>query len=225
MIFHFVYKTTHINGRYYIGRHSTDNMDDGYLGSGVWVQGIKDKLSLNRKIICFVDNLDNLMLLEEEHILKWFDDELCMNIYPTSRGATSEIAKQNIEKRIENKTHPWQNTNNNSIRVSCLACKREINWPVYSYIHGEYCKSLIPKPIEVKLPGQGFKAGHASRAGRIGGIAGGEYAKTNKTGIHSLSKEKNMIRIFNIQIVQAVRSGKASLIENKKVTEWPSLRG
>lgn len=43
---------------------------------------------------------------------------------------------------------------------------------VYEYIHQKY-----------KI---GFKAGHASRAGKLGGIKGGAYAKSNKTGIHNL---------------------------------------
>lgn len=33
--YHFIYKTTNLlNGKYYYGMHSTDNLDDGYYGSG-----------------------------------------------------------------------------------------------------------------------------------------------------------------------------------------------
>jgi len=67
---HIIYKTTNkVNGRYYIGRHSTDNLNDGYLGSG---QGIKNainkygKENFTREIIATAETTDDLWELEKE---------------------------------------------------------------------------------------------------------------------------------------------------------------
>ena len=39
-----VYKTTNtINGKYYIGAHRTDNLNDGYVGSGVGLKRAIEK--------------------------------------------------------------------------------------------------------------------------------------------------------------------------------------
>lgn len=110
----FIYKTTHINGKYYIGRHQTDNLDDGYLGSGTWVKSIKDKTTLSREIIVEATSFDELCSLEEHHISIHYADPRCMNFKTASVGFTHEDA---IE-RVINGTHHFLGENNPSrIRV------------------------------------------------------------------------------------------------------------
>jgi len=57
--FNFVYKTTNlINEKIYIGVHSTDNLDDGYLGSGnriIWAISKYGKENFKREILNFFE--------------------------------------------------------------------------------------------------------------------------------------------------------------------------
>jgi hypothetical protein len=55
----------------------------------------------------------------------------------------------------------------------------------------------------------GFKLGHASQAGKVGGKKGGKYAKENRTGIFALSPEQDRLRIQNMQTTWAIKLGKA----------------
>ena len=76
---HFIYKTTHTNGKYYIGRHSTDNLNDGYVGSGRWPLSIKDKSTLTREILEFADDFETLKLREGEYLTEHYGKLNCMN--------------------------------------------------------------------------------------------------------------------------------------------------
>jgi len=65
--------------------------------------------------------------------------------------------------------------------------------------------------------GFGFKAGHASDAGKIGGKKGGIYAKINRTGIFALTKEQNKQRHFNSVVSKMINNGKASAWPRKAI--------
>lgn len=74
--YNFVYKTTNlINGKIYIGVHSTNNLDDGYVGSGYKLQEavIKyKKQNFEREILEFFDNASDAYKLEKKLVTDEF---------------------------------------------------------------------------------------------------------------------------------------------------------
>lgn len=89
--FHFIYKTTNvITNKYYIGMHSTDDLNDGYLGSGkrlilsVRKYGVESHV---REILEFCDSREALCerersIISEEVLL----DKLCLNLKLGGKG-------------------------------------------------------------------------------------------------------------------------------------------
>lgn len=73
--YHFIYKTTNnLNGKYYIGMHSTNNLDDGYLGSGRRLRYSLNKYgneNHTREILEFKNSRDEL---KEESLNFWKND-------------------------------------------------------------------------------------------------------------------------------------------------------
>ena len=88
-MFHFIYKTYSSSGLYYYGRHTTDNLNDGYFGSGKWIRSIKDKSNLKRDIIFFCETQEELLKKEKEYISKYINDPKCMNFNENSVGFSS----------------------------------------------------------------------------------------------------------------------------------------
>lgn len=76
MIYHFLYQTECLTtGRIYVGRHSTSNLEDGYLGSGVQItRSIKKhgKGSHKRTIIAFASSHEELVQLEQLYVNEEF---------------------------------------------------------------------------------------------------------------------------------------------------------
>jgi hypothetical protein len=98
--YHFSYKTTNItNGKYYLGMHSTNNLDDGYLGSGKRLRysirkyGVDD---FKLVILKHFDNFDDMRDAEIELITK---DDIknpnCMNLKEGGDGGWSIEQQRN----------------------------------------------------------------------------------------------------------------------------------
>lgn len=71
-------------GHYYIGMHSTDDLDDGYLGSGRWLRYSIRKhgtMMFERRIVEMLPDRESLRLRESEIVDRSrLDDPLCMNL-------------------------------------------------------------------------------------------------------------------------------------------------
>ena len=68
--FHFIYRTTCLlNGKFYVGMHSTSSMNDGYMGSGLKIRRSLNKHGvINHKIeyLEFFENRIDLKRREAE---------------------------------------------------------------------------------------------------------------------------------------------------------------
>jgi len=111
-MYHFIYKTTSPSGKFYIGRHSTTNLDDGYLGSGKWIRSLKDKSNLKREILEYCNSSNELLPLEEKYLSKFIEHEQNMNFHDSSSGFA--VGKYNpahtIEGRKKRHENNWMRT-------------------------------------------------------------------------------------------------------------------
>lgn len=92
MQYMFVYETTNnINGKKYIGQHKTNNIQDGYLGSGVLLTKAINKYGINnftREILAYATNKDDLNEKEKYYIAKFnaIESDMYYNIAQGGEG-------------------------------------------------------------------------------------------------------------------------------------------
>ena len=112
MKYHYVYIITNkINHKFYIGKHSTNNLDDGYMGSGIAINNAIQKYGIenfSKRILCFCDSAEDAYKVEEflvtDNLIKRDD---CYNIKTGGAGGIfSEAARKNLSK-IRKGRIPW----------------------------------------------------------------------------------------------------------------------
>ena len=104
---HYIYKTTcNVTGRYYVGMHSTCDLEDGYMGSGVRLRRSIRKYGVEnhtKEILEFFENKELLIEAEKNAITpEMISDKNCMNLRSGGIGGfSSNEAKKGREKTNE----------------------------------------------------------------------------------------------------------------------------
>ena len=108
--YNYIYKTTNLkNGKFYVGMHSTDSMDDGYLGSGKRLRmSIRRNGKENFKIeyLEFFDNRTELISREKELVNEdLLKHPMCLNLKPGGTGGFMSDENQKHRAVCANKKH------------------------------------------------------------------------------------------------------------------------
>jgi hypothetical protein len=155
MKYNFVYKTINlINDKSYIGVHSTDNLNDGYIGSGVKLKlAIKKHGKKNFKMIPIkffnsiedAYNYESILVTEE-----WVKSKNNYNVTIGGNGGFHHIFSnykhmnrcgtshsESVKSKISNSLKKYKKTKNHCNNISSSLIGRTISWKTNTHIYSE----------------------------------------------------------------------------------------
>lgn len=158
-----VYITTNlINGKKYIGMHATNNLEDGYLGSGFLLKkAIKKygKESFKKEILYVFDNFEEMAKTEKnlcnENVMN--ND----NYYNLKQGGEGGVYSEYVKRKISKKA-TGRKPSDETIKKGLETRKRNGNWYKFGKDHPMFGKTHSPETLEVisKKLKQKHKDGH-----------------------------------------------------------------
>jgi hypothetical protein len=103
--YHFIYKTTNLkNGKFYVGMHSTNNKDDGYLGSGYKLRRAINRYgreNFKMEVLEYLPDRSSLSNRESELVNEeLLKDPMCMNLVFGGNGGF--ISPDGVKRGREN---------------------------------------------------------------------------------------------------------------------------
>ena len=98
-----IYKITNtINNKFYIGAHSTSNINDGYMGSGIYLEKAKKKYGINifvKEILCECSSEEEMYAKEKELVTICEESyNLCSGGHGGWTYARSKITEESYKK-------------------------------------------------------------------------------------------------------------------------------
>ena len=106
MTYRYIYKITCTqdvwNNHFYYGRHKTNNLDDGYKGSGTKLRLYFEKYPNDyiKEIVCYCESDKELCEKERYYINKYLRHPLCLNLIEFSSGGSKGPLSENTKKKI-----------------------------------------------------------------------------------------------------------------------------
>lgn len=172
-MYYTVYKTTNKqNGKFYIGKHQTKNLDDGYLGSGKYLKRAITKYGKEnfiKEILHIFDNEDDMNAKEKELVVL---SEMSYNLCEGGKGGFGYInnnrlsltekhndaAKKNIKIGTEKfltllENAEWKEKWKNSIKDSHPSLRENYINPFFGKSHTEEYKKKQSEIMKGKQSG------------------------------------------------------------------------
>jgi hypothetical protein len=166
--YHIIYKTTNqINGKFYVGMHSTDNLNDNYLGSGYKLKRSVNKYgkeNFKMGILEYLPNRRSLKVREAELVNEdLLKDPMCMNLVFGGNGGfiSPEGCKKGAKRMNE---IVWANPEYRKRKSEWKSEQNKILWEtgVFKYVdnwtgkhHKEESKIQIGKSNSIIQKGEG----------------------------------------------------------------------
>lgn len=171
-MFYYLYKITNwYNGKIYVGYHQTENLNDGYFGSGTYLKRAIKKYGLeyfSKDILQFFDSPEEMknaesVLVNEEFI----QDQMTYNIKLGGEGGWDYVNNNYSEELRYENAMKW----NFSHRY------RYLN----DFIYKEKCNKIISETIK-----KNHKLGKLNGSSRFSGKHHSEEAKRNMGILNSI---------------------------------------
>lgn len=123
---HYIYKITNvINGKGYIGKHSTNDINDGYFGSGVALKKAISKYgreNFNKEILCYCQSEDELNNMEMRKILQHGTYGVGYNLTKGGEGKLGyKPSSESIKRASKSRREHYKKNPETGQRISMLA--------------------------------------------------------------------------------------------------------
>jgi hypothetical protein len=119
--YHYIYKITRNDGsgKYYIGMHSTDDLEDGYFGSGqlLW-KSIKKhgKEKHSKEILEHLSSREALKFREKQIVNEeLLGDKLCMNLKLGGEGGWDHVPREIVLENLSKRNPNWKHYNGSEL--------------------------------------------------------------------------------------------------------------